>query len=130
MSRRAQSIVRGRRIRRGLGGQLAEAIGFNGIFDGQVKLEHRDQSFRIQLGERFGLMRGIYRGVALAAHEKVQRNPREHFGEQSVRQVGRRFGKRQVKLFQSAAHVAGLQPLIAERGMGRHQQFSRVLQGL
>ena len=60
---------------------------------------------------------------------QVQRNTREHFSEQSIRQVGGRFGKRQMKLLQPAAHVAGLQLLIAERGMRRYQQFGCVRQG-
>ena len=71
MSRRSQRIMRRRRIRLGLGGQLGEAIGFSGIFDRQVKLDHRDQAFRIQLRQRFGLVRRIHRGVALAADEEV-----------------------------------------------------------
>ena len=55
--------------------------------------------------------------------EKIQRDARNYVGKQTVVHVQRRFGNRQTKLFETAAHVARLHLLIANHRVRDDDQF-------
>ena len=114
MPRRAERLVGRRGIRRSLQGQLGNTAGFVCIFDSQVEFSHCQQTFRVQLGQRFHLV-GRFNGCrALSPQEQVCGNARNYFGEQAIGHVGWRLSDRQPELLQTAFVVAGLQLLIAQ----------------
>ena len=74
-------------------------------------------------------MRNLERRVALASQEKVERNARDHVGEQSIGHVGRCFRQCKSKLLQSSVGIARLYFLFAEHRVRDYEQFVRSRHG-